>query len=441
MSALRILAVAVLALGAAALPLNDVAATTGTNYAVLIAGSGTYSNYRHQADVCHAFEVLTKKGGFSADNIVVFMNDDIANSPSNPVKGEIINQPNGTNLYPGVNKDYTGNDATAANLMKVLKGDKAGVKGVGSGRVLESGAQDRVFIYFADHGGTGLICMPHGPYVYANDLISTLKFMHTNNMYKELVFYMEACESGSMFNTILPTDLNIYAVTAANPTESSYAFYYDSKRATYLGDEFSIHWLENADAADFSSEKLSDQFTAVKGLTKQSHVMQYGTLSIATEPIGNYLGMAKAQAFNSRAAVSTASASAGRVTSRDVELDLLTRKYLALQAENGPEEYVEKARLAMVAEKAARIKADDVILKVAASALHSDDKAAAVLARGPSGVRVPDWGCYKPAVSAYEAACGRLTDYSLQWTFVLDELCAAGLSSIEIEAAAAAVCA
>ena len=42
----------------------------------------------------------------------------------------------------------------------------------------------RVFIYFADHGGTGLICMPHGPYVYANDLISTLKFMHTNNMYK-----------------------------------------------------------------------------------------------------------------------------------------------------------------------------------------------------------------------------------------------------------------
>ena len=44
-------------------------------------------------------------------------------------------------------------------------------------------------------------------------------------MYDQLVFYMEACESGSMFEGLLGDNLNIYATTAANAMESSYAAY------------------------------------------------------------------------------------------------------------------------------------------------------------------------------------------------------------------------
>lgn len=46
--------------------------------------------------------------------------------------------------------------------------------------------------------------------------------MHEKKMYKELVFYLEACFPGSMFE-VLPTNLNIYATTAANSRQSSYA--------------------------------------------------------------------------------------------------------------------------------------------------------------------------------------------------------------------------
>lgn len=91
--------------------------------------------------------------------------------------------------------------------------------------VLRSTNEDRVFVYFADHGGVGLVAMPAGDPVYAQDLIDTLRYMWTNDMYKELVFYMEACESGSMFEGLLPTDANIYATTAANSHESSYGTY------------------------------------------------------------------------------------------------------------------------------------------------------------------------------------------------------------------------
>ena len=49
----------------------------GTRWAVLIAGSNGYWNYRHQADVCHAYQML-RNGGLKEENIIVFMYDDIA---------------------------------------------------------------------------------------------------------------------------------------------------------------------------------------------------------------------------------------------------------------------------------------------------------------------------------------------------------------------------
>lgn len=37
------------------------------------------------------------------------------------------------------------------------------------------------------------------------------------------------------------------AVTAADPKESSYAIYYDDQIQTFLGDVFSVKWMEDSD--------------------------------------------------------------------------------------------------------------------------------------------------------------------------------------------------
>jgi len=47
-------------------------------------------------------------------------------------------------------------------------------------------------------------------------------------MYKELVFYVEACEAGSMFID-LPDDMNIYVMTASDEEVSSWAIYCDEE--------------------------------------------------------------------------------------------------------------------------------------------------------------------------------------------------------------------
>jgi len=48
-------------------------------WAVLVAGSNGWWNYRHQADICHAYHILTSHG-VPASQIITMMYDDIANN-------------------------------------------------------------------------------------------------------------------------------------------------------------------------------------------------------------------------------------------------------------------------------------------------------------------------------------------------------------------------
>jgi len=63
---------------------------------------------------------------------------------------------------------------------------------------------------------------------------------------------VEACESGSVFDGLLPKILDIYVTTASNPYESSYGTYCGDVipnpkgyEDTCLGDVFSVSWMED----------------------------------------------------------------------------------------------------------------------------------------------------------------------------------------------------
>lgn len=63
--------------------------STATHWALLIAGSGGYGNYRHQADVAHSYQVM-RAGGLKPEHIIVMMADDVAFSVENPFPGALI---------------------------------------------------------------------------------------------------------------------------------------------------------------------------------------------------------------------------------------------------------------------------------------------------------------------------------------------------------------
>jgi len=161
---------------------------TCVNWAVLVAGSRSYSNYRHQADVYHNYQVLVK-GGFDRSKIITMAVDDIANNPSNPFKGKVYNKPSykdpGVDVYEGVKIDYSGNEVTPENFLAVLEGNSTATKGK---KVLEITPQDNVFVFFSDHGSVGLIAFPY-TYLYADKLLASLAKI--NGKYNKFVFYLE----------------------------------------------------------------------------------------------------------------------------------------------------------------------------------------------------------------------------------------------------------
>jgi legumain len=173
-------------------------------WALLVAGSNGWYNYRHQADICHAYHVL-RNHGIPEENIITMMYDDIAHNKENPFPGQLFNSPSGKDVYNGVKIDYKAKDVNPKNFLAILSGDRAKVIG-GNGRVLESTSRDKIFVFFSDHGATGLIAFPE-EVLTVKALHNTLVKMHGNKRFSELTFYLEACESGSMFEKVLPAEM------------------------------------------------------------------------------------------------------------------------------------------------------------------------------------------------------------------------------------------
>ena len=302
------------------------------NWAVLVAGSDGFWNYRHQADVSHAYQIL-KKGGIPEDHIITMMVNDIAFNKENPLQGAIYNHPgdNPQNVYEGVKIDYEGDDVSAENFKKVLLGDESTGK-----KVLKSTENDNVFLFFSDHGTPLILGFPKDE-LSRRQLHAVLKQMHEKKMYKRFVLYIEACYSGTM-GTDLPDDIGVYMVTAANEEETSKATYCEEEAVvkgvnigTCLGDEFSVSWMEDTDKGEQKTETLDEQFDIVKQRVPRSHVMRYGDMSYTTDVIGEYVGYpASAPAQK----VEKENKKYSQIDSRDAKMYYLRHKYLTTTGED-----------------------------------------------------------------------------------------------------------
>jgi legumain len=378
------------------------------NWAVLVAGSKGFENYRHQADICHAYQTLVK-GGIPAGNIIVFAYDDIALNPSNPIKGKIFNQPNGVDVYAGCKIDYKGFAVTPIHFLNVLKQNAAAMTKIGTGRVLQSGPNDKVFINFADHGAPGLIAFP-SQNLYAPDLLSILQYMWKKQQYQELVFYLEACESGSMFQE-LPTNQKLYAVTAANADQASYASYCPPNDkigqieiGACLGDLFSTNWMEQTDSSNTATVSLSAQYQIVKKLTTKSHVMNFGDLSFQTETVNNFVGNQ-----NPSKETKTQNEQGSLVNSRDVKLMYLVNRHAKLMTNESSDE----------------------LNKEIESRSHYDElfKAVASVTGDVAFSVNTDFECYKDLIDTLESSCQeRTSDYGLKYFRKLYNICASELT-------------
>ena len=159
------------------LALLVLAIASASNWAVLVCGSNGFWNYRHHADVSHAYQIL-KRGGIAEDHIITMMYNDVPTESSNPFPGKLYNHPGDDvpDVYEGVVVDYDKDTVSADNLIKVLTGDESA-----GGKVLKSTKDDNVFLFFSDHGGEDILALPGG-YLHSKELLDGIKTMHEKQM-------------------------------------------------------------------------------------------------------------------------------------------------------------------------------------------------------------------------------------------------------------------
>lgn len=242
-------------------------ALTG-NKALLVATSSGWSNYRHQADVLAMYQLL-KKHGYSDDDIILILADDIARHEFNPDQGVIRVVPGGDNLYTDVNIDYKLQDLTGEDFCNILAGNST----VKTPTVLDGDEGTNLFIFWSGHGMPGALCWDEIQMgVNGARLNSALVQLKDRKGYRKLAMFVESCFSGGVIEECVGSPGMIF-YTAANPDETSKADVFNADLGVWMSNRFTSTLLENL--TNKSEISMRDLYNRLFINTVGSHVMVY----------------------------------------------------------------------------------------------------------------------------------------------------------------------
>jgi legumain len=277
--------------------------------------------------------------------------------------------------------------------------------------------------------------------MHAADINKAIETLHSRGGYKEFLFYLEACESGSIFNGLLKAP-DAKAVTAANPKESSWGWYcpgsatggdkVDGKEiGSCLGDEFSVRWMEDTDANDISTETVGQQFSKVLKAVTKSHVQQYGATSLDSEPIGDFQGTDGQKSLKT----ATTTIEGNGVDSRQAELH--QAYYMVERAKTAVARKAAEQDLAALL--ARRHSADRTFSAIASAACQAGSCSVEEMLEGPVEA-VTKVSCHRGALEAVVNHCGAFNDYSLRYSRLFANLCENGIAEQAIVTAIEKAC-
>ena len=233
------------------------------NYAVLVAASQGWKNYRHQADVLGFYHYLKEKG-YDDDHIILIMADDIAYNERNPLQGVVRREVEGKNLYEDVKIDYKLDALTLSDLKQILTGEPSEAYPV----TLGSGTNDNVLFFWSGHGtqqGWEWKDTEHLDAGFTRSMFSDMQF-------RKMFAIIETCYSGGVAQgcTGIP---GLLMMTAANPHETSKADAFDNELQVYLSNTFTSSILAQFGRNPMCS--IYDLYLHAFDKTQGSHVMVY----------------------------------------------------------------------------------------------------------------------------------------------------------------------
>lgn len=245
------------------------------NKAVLIAASSGWGNYRHQADILAYYQLL-KMNGFTDDDIILIMADDLVSDPKNPYPGQIIrNNKSLENLYTDVKVDYKLSLLTPFDLKNILLGISSEKLPV----VLDTEDHDNVLFLWSGHGAPGSLVWDENQKTITGDFMADLfNEMYVAGKYRKLFGIIEACYAGSVAAKCKGVP-NLLLMTAANDKETSKAELYAPLWNTYLSNSFTMAMLEALQDENYYKLSIRDLYSDTFSKTMGSHVTLYNVES------------------------------------------------------------------------------------------------------------------------------------------------------------------
>ena len=204
-------------------------------WALLVAGSSGWNNYRHQADVYYMYQLL-RSYGYDDDHIVLIAEDDIAYNKNNPNPGVVSIHTGGTDVYEDLMIDYRPSELVPEDVKTILCGGES----ERLPHVISADEDDNVFLFWSGHGIPEHLMWLSDRKGFSRELAQeTFASMHEKKCYRKLLCLIETCYSGSVFDAVegLP---GILAITAANANETSKADVYNCDLEVWMSNRFTL---------------------------------------------------------------------------------------------------------------------------------------------------------------------------------------------------------
>ena len=232
-----------------------------STYALLIATSNDWLNYRHQADILKIYKQI-KKWGIKDDHIILILENDLIHHASNPYPGFILDAKGDTIFSEKdsglVEFDYKTSSIQPKDLEDILSGRES----KRLPHVIKGDSTTNIFVFWSGHGKIG--ALKWGPdsldqFFTYDDMKSLLDSLSKKHKYRKLLWFAETCYSGSVCKAFEDSKApEAVCITAANENETSKADLYSNDLKTYTSNSFTKILMN--DFKEISLEHFHDIF-------------------------------------------------------------------------------------------------------------------------------------------------------------------------------------
>ena len=254
----------------------------GNNWAVLVAGSRYWFNYRHIANVLSIYHSI-KKLGIPDSQIILMLPDDMACNDRNVFKGQMIashattkydrhhsNELTGNiiEIYDSdIEVDYRGEECSVENVLRLLT-NRHSIDTPLSKR-LNTNKDSNILFYITGHGGDEFLKFHDKEEIQSNDISDAISIMRRQSRYNEILFVIDTCQASTLYKTI--TSDNVISIGSSKLGESSYSYRTDKDLGISIIDRFTYLMLKFFEDHGIKNQKLLQLFNSFDPKLMKSH--------------------------------------------------------------------------------------------------------------------------------------------------------------------------